>query len=108
MRREISPTVYMLASHKNGTLYLGVTSNFIQRLHQHRSGLIEGFTKDYGVQRLVWFESGGSIEEAIQREKQIKKWNRQWKVNLIERGNPDWDDLAVELGFERLESRRVD
>jgi putative endonuclease len=107
MQRDFDPTVYMLASRKNGTLYIGVTSNLVQRLHQHRSGLIEGFTSDYGVMRLVWFESGGSMEEAIRREKQVKKWNRQWKINLIEWDNPDWRDLAIDLGFEPLESRRV-
>jgi putative endonuclease len=108
MQRDFDPTVYMLASHRNGTLYIGVTSNLIQRLHQHRSDLIEGFTSDYGVKRLVWFEGGGSMEEAIRCEKQIKKWNRQWKIDLIERNNPDWRDLAIDLGFEPLESRRVD
>ncbi len=107
MRRDFDPTVYLLASHRNGTLYIGVTSNLLQRLHQHRSGLIEGFTSDYGVKRLVWFEGGASMEEAIRREKQIKKWNRQWKIDLIERNNPDWNDLAVALGFEPLESRRI-
>ncbi|WP_087575256.1 GIY-YIG nuclease family protein [Sphingobium sp. SJ10-10] len=108
MQRDFDPTVYILASHKNGTLYIGATSNLIQRLHRHRSGLIDGFTKDYGVHRLVWFESGGSMEEAIRREKQIKKWNRQWKIDLIERDNPEWRDFALDLGFEALESRRID
>jgi putative endonuclease len=108
MQREFDPTVYILASHKNGTLYVGVTSNLVQRLYQHRSSLIEGFTSDYGVKRLVWFECGASIEEAIRREKQIKKWNRQWKIDLIERSNPDWRDLAIDLGFEPLDSRRID
>ncbi|EPR18925.1 hypothetical protein M527_10985 [Sphingobium indicum IP26] len=69
--------------------------------------MIEGFTKDYGVNRLVWFESGGSMEEAIRREKQIKKWNRQWKIGLIGRENPDWRDLALDFGFEPLKSRRI-
>ena len=108
MQRDFDPTVYILASHKNGTLYIGVTSNLVQRLHQHRSGLIEGFTKDYGVHRLVWFGGGGSMEDAIRREKQIKKWNRQWKIGLIERENPEWRDLALDLGLEPLESRRID
>ncbi|WP_313801191.1 GIY-YIG nuclease family protein [Sphingobium sp.] len=108
MQRDFDPTVYILASHKNGTLYIGVTSNLVQRLHQHRSGLIEGFTKDYGVHRLVWFESDGSMEEAIRREKQIKKWNRQWKIDLIEQSNAEWRDLALDLGFEPLDSRRID
>jgi putative endonuclease len=108
MQRDFDPTVYILASHRNGTLYIGVTSNLIQRLHQHRSGLIEGFSSDYGVKQLMWFEAGGTMEAAIQREKQIKKWNRQWKIALIERENPDWRDLAVGLGFDPLESRRLD
>ena len=97
MQRDFDPTVYILASHKNGTLYIGVTSNLIQRLDQHRSGLIEGFTKDYGVHRLVWFESGGSMEEANRREKQIKKWNRAWKIREIESFNPEWRDLYDEI-----------
>ncbi len=108
MRTDFAPTTYILASHKNGTLYVGVTSNLMQRMHQHRSGLIEGFAKDYGVTRLVWFETGGSMEAAILREKQIKKWNRQWKIDLIERDNPDWRDLAVDLGFAAMPSRRVE
>jgi putative endonuclease len=107
MQRDFDPTVYILASHRNGTLYVGVTSNLLQRLYQHRSGLIDGFAKDYGIQRLVWFQSGGSMEEAIRREKQIKKWNRPWKINLIEQANPDWRDLAVDPGFDPLESRRI-
>ncbi len=109
MRDGFQPTVYILASHRNGTLYIGVTSDLVQRLYQHRAGLIEGFTKDYGVKRLVWFEQGASMEEAIRREKQLKKWQRQWKINLIERENPDWRDLAVDLGLEMLsENRRID
>ena len=109
MRDDFQPTVYILASHRNGTLYIGVTSKLLQRLYQHRAGLIDGFTKDYGVKRLVWFEQGASMEEAIRREKQLKKWQRQWKINLIEQENPDWRDLAVDLGLEMLsESRRID
>jgi putative endonuclease len=76
MQRDFDPTVYIIASHRNGTLYGGITSNLLKRLHEHRSDLIDGFTKDYGVHRLVWFESGGSMEEAVRREKQIKTWNR--------------------------------
>ncbi|MCB2015476.1 MAG: GIY-YIG nuclease family protein [Sphingobium sp.] len=109
MRDGFQLTVYILASHRNGTLYIGVTSDLVQRLYQHRAGLIEGFTKDYGVKRLVWFERGASMEEAIGREKQLKKWQRQWKINLIERENPDWRDLAVDLELEMLsENRRID
>jgi putative endonuclease len=109
MQREFLPTVYILASHRNSTLYVGVTSNLIKRLHEHRAGITEGFTNTYTVHHLVWFESGGSMEEAIRREKQIKKWNRKWKISLIERSNPDWRDLAVDLGLEMVPgTRRVD
>jgi len=92
---------------KTVTLCIEGRSNRLQRLHQHRSGLIEGFTKDYGVHRLVWFENGGSMEGAIRRGKQIKKWNRQGTIDLIERNNAEWQDLALDLGFEPLESRRI-
>ncbi|MES2175651.1 MAG: GIY-YIG nuclease family protein [Pseudomonadota bacterium] len=108
MKREISPTVYILASRKNGTLYTGVTADLVKRLYEHRNGLIEGFTKDYGVKRLVWFEPHDCLESAILREKRIKKWNRQWKIELIEAENPDWDDQALGFGFEPLPSLRSD
>ncbi|WP_397399925.1 GIY-YIG nuclease family protein [Phenylobacterium sp.] len=85
--------VYIMASRKYGTLYIGVTSELVNRVVQHRDGLMEGFTKRYGVKRLVWFEHHDSIVVAIQREKSLKKWKRRWKVDLIEAGNPDWDDL---------------
>jgi len=104
MKDEFGPTVYILASRRYGTLYTGVSSLLMQRLYQHRYGLIEGFTKDYGVNRLVWFEVHATMESAILREKRIKKWNRQWKIDLIEAGNPDWDDLAIGLGFDPLPS----
>lgn len=107
MRDTFQPTAYLLASHRQGTLYVGVTSNLMQRLHQHREGLIGGFTKDYGVQRLVWFEQHGTMDSAITREKRIKKWNRAWKVRLIEEANPDWRDLAVDFGFDALPSHRI-
>ena len=107
MHENFAPVVYLLASHRNGTLYAGVTSHLIQRLHQHREGLIEGFTKDYGVYRLVWFEQHATMEYAITREKRIKKWNRSWKIRLIEEMNPDWRDLALGLGFAPLPSRRI-
>lgn len=108
MKREISPTVYILASRRNGTLYTGVTVDLVKRLYEHRNGLIDGFTKDYGVKRLVWFEPHDRLESAILREKRIKKWNRQWKIGLIEAENPDWDDLALGFGFEPLPSLRSD
>ena len=102
MKREISPTVYMLANRKNGTLYTGVTSDLTKRVYQHRNGLIDGFTSDYGVKRLVWFEPHDSMDGAIVREKRIKKWNRAWKLELIEAGNPDWRDLAEDFGLPPL------
>ena len=87
----------MLASARNGTLYVGVTSNLIQRVWQHKNGLVEGFTKRYKTQLLVWFEQHEEMLGAIAREKAIKKWERQWKLNLIETGNPEWRDLYAEL-----------
>lgn len=99
----ISPAVYLLASKRNGTLYVGVTSNLTGRIYQHRNELVAGFTKEYGVKRLVWFEDHATMEAAIQREKRIKKWNRAWKLELIEKGNPAWRDLAEDFGFEPLE-----
>ncbi|HET9397992.1 MAG TPA: GIY-YIG nuclease family protein [Sphingomicrobium sp.] len=103
MRREFTPTVYMLASKRNGTLYTRFTSAPLARWHQHRSGEVRGFTNEYGVKMLVWFEQHATMEEAILREKRIKKWNRAWKLELIERSNPDWRDLAEDLGLDPLE-----
>ncbi len=97
--------VYMMANFKNDTLYTGVTSNLMQRIYQHRSGTFEGFTKDHSVKLLVWYEAHEYIEAAIAREKRIKKWNRQWKINLIKEANLNWRDLAVDLGFEMLPTR---
>jgi putative endonuclease len=102
MREEFSPTVYLLAPRPNGTLYVGVTSNLLARLHQHREGTLPGFTRTYGARRLVWFEQHETMETAIQREKRIKKWNRAWKIRLIVEANPQWRDLAEEFGFEPL------
>ena len=102
MPRDFAPTVYLLASRRNGTLYVGVTSNLLVRVHQHREGLIPGFTHEYGVRMLVWFERHETMEQAILREKRIKKWNRAWKLELIEKANPDWRDLAEGFGFESL------
>ena len=97
MSREYRYFVYMLASKRNGTLYTGVTSDLANRTWQHKSDLIEGFTKRYGVHRLVWFEEFGDIYEAIAREKQIKGWNRAWKIRLIEKQNQEWRDLYSEI-----------
>jgi len=100
--RERLPCVYILASGHNGTLYVGVTSDLAARIAQHRTEIHDGFTRKYGVKKLVWFETAPSMPEAIASEKRIKKWPRDWKKNLIERDNPDWADLAVSLGFEAL------
>jgi putative endonuclease len=85
--------VYMLASRRHGTLYIGVTSDLISRVAQHRDGALGGFTKRYDVKRLVWFERHDAITLAIRREKSLKKYKREWKINLIERENPGWADL---------------
>jgi len=85
--------VYILASKRNGTLYIGVTNYLRRRVYQHKTGVYDGFTKKYDVHRLVYFERFSQIEMAIQREKQLKKWNREWKIRLIEEKNPNWDDL---------------
>ncbi len=87
--------VYMLASDRNGTLYVGVTSNLIKRIWEHKEGVVPGFTSEYGVHKLVWYEQHGSAESAITREKRIKKWNRAWKIKLIEETNPYWNDLFL-------------
>lgn len=84
--------VYMLASQRNGTLYVGVTNDLIRRVGEHRAGLVPGFTADYGVTMLVWFETHSYIDQAILREKRIKRWRRAWKLALIEAGNPQWRD----------------
>ncbi len=89
--------VYILASKRNGTLYVGVTSNLVKRVWQHKNNLADGFTKKYNVHMLVWFESTPDITEAIKKEKQLKKWKRQWKLELIEKENPDWRDLYAEI-----------
>jgi len=89
--------VYLMASRRNGTLYCGVTGDLVRRVHEHRNGLIDGFTKKYGVKTLVWWEPYGEPLLAIQREKSIKKYPRAWKINLIERENPAWCDLWDEI-----------
>ena len=92
--------VYMMASRKHGTLYIGVTSDLKNRVAQHREGRIAGFTEQYGVKRLVWFERHDSIVTAIRRETSLKKYRREWKINLIERDNPNWEDLFPGLDPE--------
>ena len=90
------PVVYILASEPYGTLYIGVTSNLAGRLEAHRNGSVAGFTKEYGVHILVYFEAHEDMYEAIQREKRLKKWNRAWKIRLIEEMNPEWRDLSAQ------------
>ena len=99
MRQERQPCVYILASGRYGTLYIGVTSNLIGRLWQHRNDVLPGFTSRYDVHRLVHFEMFGDMLRAIAREKQLKRWHRDWKINLINAENPEWRDLAVRLGL---------
>ena len=89
--------VYILASRRNGTLYIGMTSDLTKRAWQHKNHQIEGFSSKYNVHRLVYFEEHGDVEQAIQREKQLKKWNRAWKLKLIEKLNPTWRDLYEEI-----------
>jgi putative endonuclease len=89
--------VYILASKLGGTLYIGVTNNLIRRMYEHRMGFVPGFTKQYGVHRLVYFEQHTDIEAAVRREKRLKRWNRGWKIRLIEELNPNWDDLYPQI-----------
>jgi len=92
-----NPFVYILASARNGTLYVGVTSDLLKRVWEHKNDIVEGFTKRYAVHRLVWFERHETMENAISREKTIKEWKRKWKLELIEKQNPDWVDLYDRL-----------
>ena len=105
---DSTPCVYILASRFHGTLYTGVTSNLQGRVWQHREEVTGGFTKRYSVKRLVWFEAHERMEGAIQREKTIKRWARAWKIEMIERENPTWRDLAEDFGFETLIGKKVD
>jgi putative endonuclease len=89
--------VYILASKKNGTLYIGLTNNLLKRIYEHKNNIIEGFTKKYSVHNLVYYEKHNDINRAISREKQMKKWERQWKINLIQKSNPEWKDLYYDL-----------
>ena len=93
----MQPAVYILASQRNGTLYVGVTSDLVQRIYQHREHLIEGFTSRHNVTMLVWYELHPTMESAITREKQLKKWNRAWKLQLIEENNVSWRDLWFDI-----------
>ena len=93
----MQPTVDILARDRNGTLDIGVTSALLRRIHQHREGLVPGFTRKYRVHRLVWFEQHADMLSAIRREKQLKEWRRRWKLDLIEGANPEWRDLWFDL-----------
>ncbi|HAV11423.1 MAG TPA: excinuclease ABC subunit C [Candidatus Moranbacteria bacterium] len=88
--------VYIVTSKRNGTLYIGVTNDLIKRIWQHKNKSVEGFTKKYNVSNLVYYETTNDVQVALQREKQLKKWNRKWKLELIEKFNPEWKDLAEE------------
>ncbi|HSQ94837.1 MAG TPA: GIY-YIG nuclease family protein [Croceibacterium sp.] len=105
MRYERNPCVYLLSNKHYCAIYIGVTSSLLQRLVQHREGLIPGFTTRYKVHRLVHFEMFGDMQRAILREKQLKRWHRQWKIDLINAENPEWRELAVGLGLPPLDPR---
>jgi len=92
--------VYILASKRNGTLYVGITNELTRRMFEHKSGLINGFTKKYSIDKLVYFESTSDVNAAILREKRLKKWERKWKIELIEKLNPDWKDLSLQFNSE--------
>ena len=89
--------VYIMASQRHGTLYVGVTNNLIRRVHEHREKITPGFTSKYNVNRLVWFDQTDNIEAAIQHEKRLKHWQRAWKIEMIEKANPQWEDLYLSL-----------
>lgn len=89
--------IYILASNKNGTLYIGVTSNLIKRIWEHKNKIIKGFTEKYNINKLVYFETFQDVHLAIRREKRLKEWPREWKLNLIEKDNPEWCDLYPEI-----------
>ncbi len=100
--RERRPCVYIMASGFNGTLYTGATSHLVARVIQHRDGTFDGFTKEHDVKRLVWFDDTATMDDAFTAEKRIKRWRRDWKLALIERDNPQWEDLAIGLGLPPL------
>ena len=93
----MQPAVYILASKKEGTLYIGVTSDLVKRIYAHKNNVVDGFTKEYSVHNLVYYELHESMEEAIKKEKKLKKWNRQWKIDLIQKDNLEWNDLYSEI-----------
>jgi putative endonuclease len=89
--------IYILSNKRNGTLYVGVTNNLVKRIYEHQNKLVDGFSKEYGLNRLVYYEVVENIEEAIVREKRLKKWNREWKIDLIQKTNPNWEDLYSKI-----------
>jgi putative endonuclease len=89
--------IYILASKRNGTIYIGMTNDLARRVYEHKSGLMEGFTKKYSIDKLVYYESTTDVNAAILREKRLKKWKRQWKIELIEKSNPNWRDLSEDF-----------
>ncbi len=96
-QRLKQPALYIMTNGRKGTLYIGVTSNLIQRVWQHREGVVDGFTKQYCLKQLVWYELCASMESAIAREKALKRWRREWKIELIEKMNPAWRDLWMDI-----------
>jgi putative endonuclease len=100
--RERSPCVYIMASGYLGTLYVGATSNLIGRVLQHRDEVFDGFTAEHNIKRLVWYDAADTMLDAFTFEKRLKRWKRDWKIALIERENPTWDDLAIGLGLPPL------
>ncbi|WP_456393833.1 GIY-YIG nuclease family protein [Nitratifractor sp.] len=97
MRRERQPAVYILSNRKHGTLYIGISSDLPKRIAEHKSHAVEGFSKRYGLDKLVYYELHSDMRSAIEREKQLKKWKREWKIQLIEEDNPQWEDLYGSL-----------
>jgi len=97
LKAEKSFAVYIMASRRNGTLYIGATSDLVGRVHQHKNGVFDGFTKKYKVHMLVWYEQHATADTAIYREKQLKNWNRLWKLRIIEEMNPEWRDLYGDI-----------
>ena len=97
MKRRLQPATYIMASGRNGTLYVGVTSNLLQRVWQHRESVVDGFTRQYNIKALVWYELHPTMESAISREKAMKAWQRAWKLALIESENPGWRDLWADI-----------
>ena len=91
--------IYLLSNKKNGTLYIGMTNDLERRMFEHKHKLVEGFTKKYGLDRLVYFERFQYVYDAIKREKQLKNWRRQWKIDMIEEDNKDWDDLSIDWNY---------